>query len=64
MRLKKVFGREDNKSRRVAELKKVEQKSRMIKECVQEFKRVLRESKYRGRSLIEEFKCSLNKTIW
>ena len=48
----------------MVELKQVEQRDRKIEEFVQEFRRAVRESEYRGRLLAEEFKCNLNKTIW
>ena len=38
---------------KVVELKKVEQWSRTIKEFVQEFRRVVRESRYKEQPLIE-----------
>ena len=54
--IKKKFGGEDEESMKVAELKKIEQGSRIMKEFVQNFKRVARGSIYEGCSLIEEFK--------
>jgi len=39
--IKKEFGGGDEKSMKVAELKKIEQGSRIMKEFVQDFKRVL-----------------------
>jgi len=41
---------------KVAELKKVEQRSRTIKKFVKEFRRVIRESGYKKKLLIKEFK--------
>jgi len=41
---------------KVTELKKVEQRTRTIKKFFQEFRRVVRRSRYEGRSLVEEFK--------
>jgi len=35
----------------------------MIKEFVQEFRRAARDSRYEGRSLIEEFKRNINGMI-
>jgi len=40
----------------MVELKKVEQISRIMEEFVQESRRVVRESRYEERLLIEEFK--------
>ena len=34
-----------------------------MKEYVQKFRRIVRESGSRKRSLVEEFKCGLNRTI-
>ena len=47
------MGREDNKIK-IVELKKVEQRSRMMKEFVQEFKRATRESGYKKRLLVKK----------
>ena len=61
--LKQEFGEEDNEMIKVVELKKVEQKSRTMKEFVQEFRRVVRGSGYKERPLIEEFKQDMNRVI-
>ena len=44
--IKKEFGGEDKESVKVAELKKIEQGGRMMKEFVQDFKRTVRGSSY------------------
>ena len=62
-KLKKEFGSRSNKIIKVVELKKVEQESRTIKEFIQEFRRIVRESSYKGRPLIEEFKREINNII-
>jgi len=54
--IKKEFGEEDKELVKVAELKRIEQRGRMMEEFVQDFKRVVRESGYEGRPLIKEFK--------
>jgi len=54
--IKKEFGEGEEESIKVAELKRLEQEGRTIEEFVQEFRRVARESRYKGRPLIEEFK--------
>ncbi len=54
--LKKEFGRRNNKMMKVAELKKVEQMSKIIEKFVQEFRRVAKSSVYKERLLVEEFK--------
>ena len=51
--LKEEFGRGNNKMIKVAELKKVEQRSRTTEKFVQEFRQAVRESKNKGRILIE-----------
>ncbi len=61
--LKKEFGEEDEKANKIAELRRLEQKSKTMEEFVQEFGRAARKSRYKGRPLIEEFKCGINGTI-
>ena len=63
MSLKKKFGGEEEELVKVAELRKLEQGERMMEEFVQEFKRVVRRSEYKGRLLIEEFKRGINRMI-
>jgi len=54
--IKKKFGEGDEKSVKIAELKRIEQGSRMIEDFVQDFKRIVRGSSYEEYPLIEEFK--------
>ena len=54
--LKEKSGRGDNEIIKVADLKKVEQKNRTIKEFISEFRRAAKESRYKRRLLVEEFK--------
>ena len=61
--LKKEFGEGNNKIIKVTELKKVGQESRTIKEIVQKFRRVAKESRYERRLLVEEFKREMNSMI-
>jgi len=61
--LKKEFGEGEEELVKVAELRKLEQGGRTMEEFVQEFKRVARGSKYKGRPLIEEFKRGMNGGI-
>ena len=61
--LKKEFGRGEEESVKVAELRKLEQGGRMMEEFVQEFKRVARGSRYERRPLVEEFKRWMNRGI-
>jgi len=46
--LKKEFGRGNKKVVKVAELRRLEQEEKTIKEFVQEFRRAVRGSKYKG----------------
>jgi len=53
-KIKKEFGGGEEESVKAAELRKMEQESRMIEEFVQEFKRAARKSGYEGRPLVEK----------
>jgi len=48
---------------KVAELKKVKQENKTIKNFMQEFRRAARGSRYKERTLIEEFKREMNGVI-
>ena len=48
---------------KMAKLKKVEHGEKTMEKFVQEFKRVVRRSRYEGRPLIEEFKRGINRVI-
>jgi len=61
--IKKEFGRGEEESVKVAELKKLEQGERTMEEFVQEFKRAARGSGYERRPLVEEFKRGINGVI-
>ena len=61
--LKKKFGEGDDKKMKVAELKKIEQESRTMEDFVQKFRRTARRSKYKRKSLVEEFKQGINEMI-
>ena len=61
--LKKEFGEREEESVKVAELRKLEQGRRMMEEFMQEFKRVVRGSEYKGRPLIKKFKRGMNGGI-
>jgi len=54
--LRKEFGRGEEESVKVAELRKLEQGGKTMEEFVQEFKQATRGSGYEGRPLVEEFK--------
>jgi len=62
--IKKEFGGREEESVKAAELRKLEQEGRMMEEFVQEFKRAVRGSGYKGRPLVEEFKQGMNGAIW
>ena len=53
LELQKEFGERDKESVKVAELKMVEQKRRIIEEFVQEFRRAARERRYERRVLVD-----------
>ena len=61
--LKKEFGRGEEESVKVAELRKLEQGGRTMEEFVQKFKRAARDSEYEGRPLMEEVKREINGEI-
>ena len=61
--IKKKFGGGDGESTKAAELRKLEQGGKTMKEFVQEFRRVVRGSRYEGRPLIEEFKRGMSEVI-
>ena len=63
MSLKRKFGREEEESMKVAELRKLEQEGKIMEEFVQEFKRAARESRYERRLLVEKFKREINREI-
>ena len=63
MSLKKEFGGGEEELVKVAELRKLEQEGRTMEEFIQEFKRAARESRYKGRLLVEEFKRGMNGGI-
>ena len=48
---------------KVVKLKKVEQENKTIKMFVQKFKRATRDSEYKGKLLVEEFKREMNEVI-
>ena len=61
--IRKEFREGGKESVKVAELKELEQGRKTIEKFVQEFRRAARESRYKGRSLVEEFKRGINTTI-
>jgi len=61
--IKKEFGGGDKELVKVVELKRIEQEGRSMEEFVQNFKRVVRDSRYEEQPLIEEFKRGINEAI-
>ena len=61
--IRKEFRKGDEKFIKIAELKRLEQESKTMEEFVQEFRRAVRESGYKGRPLVEEFKKVINAMI-
>ena len=63
LELGKEFGEGNEKSVRVAELKRVEQEGRTIEEFVQEFRKIAKGSGYERRVLVKKFKKGMNGVI-
>ena len=63
LELRKEFGEGDEEAIKVAELKRVEQGRRTIKEFVQKFRRAVRESRYKERTLVKKFKRGMSGVI-
>ena len=62
-KIRQEFGEFDEESRKVDELRVLEQGSKTVDEYVQEFRRAARGSGYEGRALVEEFKRGLSGMI-
>jgi len=62
-KIRQEFGEFNEESRKVDELRVLEQGGKTVDEYVQEFKRAARGSRYEGRALIEEFKKGLSRVI-
>jgi len=61
--LKREFGGGEKESVKAVKLRKLEQREKTMEEFVQEFKRAARESGYKKRLLMKEFKKVMNRTI-
>ena len=61
--LKKEFREEEEESVKTVELRKLKQGGKTMEEFVQEFKRMVRGSRYKERLLVEEFKRGINGGI-
>ena len=62
--IRKEIGGEEEKSVKVAELRRIEQRGKTMDEFIQEFKRATRRSKCKERPLMEEFRRGINTTIY
>ena len=62
-KIRQEFGEFDEESRKVDELRVLEQKGKTVDKYIQEFKRAARGSGYEERALVEEFKKGLSGTI-
>ena len=62
--LKKEFGKGDERTVKVVELKRLEQEGRIIEKFVQKFRRVARDNRYEERLLVEEFKREMNRVTY
>ena len=61
--IKKKFGGGDKKTVKVVELKRLEQEEKTMRKFIQNFRRAVRGSEYKGRSLVEKFKREMNGTV-
>ena len=61
--IRKEFRGGEEESVKVAELRSLKQEGKTIEEFVQEFQRAARNSGYKGRLLVEEFKRGMNGVI-
>jgi len=59
--IKKEFGGEKEELVKVTELKRLEQEGKTMEEFVQEFRRAVRESRYKKRPLVEELKRGMEQ---
>ena len=62
-KIRQEFGEFDEESRKVDELKLLEQGNKTVDEYVQEFKRAARGSRYERRALVEKFKRGLSGVV-
>jgi len=62
-KIRQEFGEFDEESRKVDELRVLEQGGKTVDKYVQEFRRAARGSDYEGRALVEEFKRGLNRVV-
>ena len=63
LELKKEFGRVNEELVEVAELRRIEQKEKIMEEFIQEFQRAVKSSKYKRKVLVNKFKMEINRVI-
>ena len=57
------FGKGDKETVKAVEFRRLEQEGKTIEEFVQEFRRIVRKSRYEDHPLVKEFKRGMNRTI-
>ena len=62
--IRKEFREGEEELIKVVELKRLEQEEKIMEEFVQEFRRVAKESRYKRRLLVKEFKREINSMIY
>ena len=62
-KIRNDFGETSEEERKIEQLRTIKQRGKTYNEYVQEFKKVTRESSYKGKPLIKEFKRELNRAI-
>ena len=62
-KIRNEFREMGEEERKVEQLRTIEQRGRTYDKYIQKFKKIARESKYKGQPLIEEFKRELNREI-
>lgn len=62
-RIQEEFGKFDEESRKVDKLRRMVQRGHTCDKYVQEFKKLVRRSRYEGRTFVEKFKRRLNEVL-
>ena len=62
--IKKEVGEGNEEMVKIAKLKRLEQRGRIMDEFVQELRKAARESRYEERLLIKEFKREMNRIVY
>jgi len=62
--IRKEFEGRDEEIVKVAELKRIEQGGKTLEKFIQEFRKAVRGSRYKGRPLVKEFKRDINEMIY